>query len=726
MTEAPTRKSRAGVSPVVATILLIAITVVAVGTVAVFVMGLPPLKPSIVASLDIEGATKNSTVLVINHKSGASVTSAFTPSSSGAISVNDWTDMEVRVNGAKIVAKNVKLNGSTVSSGIIYDFIAGDVLEIELVTPAALHPGDVVKIMYRPATEELATAEVPPPTTTTTTTGTTTTGTTTTGTTTTGTTTTGTTTTTTTSGTTTTTTPPPNRPPVADISVPPTLKEDVSVVLDGTASYDPDGTITTYSWAVSEGTLTNDTTATPTLSVPDVSADTDVTIGLTVTDDDGATHSDTATMTVMNVVQVLTVDDDRVQCPTADYTTIQDALGYPGTWIRVYPGAYSGTVYVGEGQIIIAEQGPLVTTISGGTGSDPPVLLRGDRIIFDGFTVTGGFPSIKLEGTGRVEGSVLSSEVNGCVVKNCITVGGIGIMVRNADYCYFENDNCSGGGTCGMLVEEASVNNTIKGCTLSSNGASGVWVRNADSWRPNIDVEYNVIRNNTMNSNGECGVKLSVGAPNNTVNNNYFDGNAWAVFLDGALYGCDNNTIINNKCYNNGERGVWVRGGKVWSLGNIIVYSDHNRIENNIISGAGKAGITIGEPYGGEGNVVAGNDISGALGGLARGGIELADDNTPGTIIENNYIHGNLNGVRIMAGNANITGCRINHNNIEGNTAFGVYREVPTPGELDAINNWWGHASGPAPPGGSGSGDNVGEHITFNPYSSSKYTDIPH
>jgi len=117
--------------------------------------------PILLVAIDIENATAGSTVLVIRHVTGDPITTAFTPSSSGAVSVNDWTDMEVRVNGAKIVATNVKLNGSTVSSSIIYDFIAGDVLELELVTPSALHPSDVIKIIYRPASEELATAEVP-------------------------------------------------------------------------------------------------------------------------------------------------------------------------------------------------------------------------------------------------------------------------------------------------------------------------------------------------------------------------------------------------------------------------------------------------------------------------------------------------------------------------------------------------------------------------------------
>ena len=117
--------------------------------------------PPVVASVTIEGASNNSTVLVLRHVAGDPIRTAFSPSGSGTISANDWADMEVRVNGAKVATTGDKPNDSPVSSGTAYDFIAGDTLELRLVTPAALQPSDVITIIYKPANEVITTTTVP-------------------------------------------------------------------------------------------------------------------------------------------------------------------------------------------------------------------------------------------------------------------------------------------------------------------------------------------------------------------------------------------------------------------------------------------------------------------------------------------------------------------------------------------------------------------------------------
>ena len=76
---------------------------------------------------------------------------------------------------------------------------------------------------------------------------------------------------------------------------------DYDHVLDGGDSSDPDGDELTYSWAVlsGDGTLTDETTSTPTLTQTGPSAEygetntESVSVELTVTDCMGATHTDT-------------------------------------------------------------------------------------------------------------------------------------------------------------------------------------------------------------------------------------------------------------------------------------------------------------------------------------------------------------------------------------------------------------------------------------------------
>ena len=99
----------------------------------------------------------------------------------------------------------------------------------------------------------------------------------------------------------------PNVAPVADAGDPQRLSTGGTGTLDGSGSRDPDGTRVTYSWARTGGTtgatapLTGATSAMPgfTVMTPTAGGSDETHIfTLTVTDDDGATHEDTVTITV--------------------------------------------------------------------------------------------------------------------------------------------------------------------------------------------------------------------------------------------------------------------------------------------------------------------------------------------------------------------------------------------------------------------------------------------
>jgi hypothetical protein len=93
--------------------------------------------------------------------------------------------------------------------------------------------------------------------------------------------------------------PPPNQAPTADAGVDRTVNEGATVRLTGTGT-DIDGTIEAYSWQQISGlavVITNADMADAFFTAPAVEVTQDLTFRLTVTDDDGATGSDTATIT---------------------------------------------------------------------------------------------------------------------------------------------------------------------------------------------------------------------------------------------------------------------------------------------------------------------------------------------------------------------------------------------------------------------------------------------
>jgi large repetitive protein len=98
-----------------------------------------------------------------------------------------------------------------------------------------------------------------------------------------------------------------NLPPVANAGSDKIVEEGtMDVVLDGSNSSDSDGTITSYLWTQTEGpavVLNSPNTAAVSFDAPIVSNDTLLKFNLTVTDNSGATNSDTVAVTIKDANQ---------------------------------------------------------------------------------------------------------------------------------------------------------------------------------------------------------------------------------------------------------------------------------------------------------------------------------------------------------------------------------------------------------------------------------------
>ena len=127
---------------------------------------------------------------------------------------------------------------------------------------------------------------------------------------------------------------PSNKPPVADANGPYIVLENDTKQLDGTGSYDPDGSIVSYTWSGQCASYLDDVhKSKPIFTAPEVSSDTNYSCTLTVTDNDGATDSATTVIQVKDTAPVcgnniiegdeecevgpdgLFLTDDDINCP---------------------------------------------------------------------------------------------------------------------------------------------------------------------------------------------------------------------------------------------------------------------------------------------------------------------------------------------------------------------------------------------------------------------------
>lgn len=169
---------------------------------------------------------------------------------------------------------------------------------------------------------------------------------------------------------------PSNTPPTANAGADQSVTEGTSVTLAGSGA-DSDGTISSYAWTQVSGpsvTLSNANTASASFTAPDVSADTTLEFKLTVTDNGGATATDTVNVTVHDTS---VPGADVTINVTATYDSVphnsSDALDYAKITQKPIRGAIAKLLRASDNTVIASAvtdaQGKFSFTAPGNTNA---------------------------------------------------------------------------------------------------------------------------------------------------------------------------------------------------------------------------------------------------------------------------------------------------------------------------------------------------------------------
>ncbi len=354
----------------------------------------------------------------------------------------------------------------------------------------------------------------------------------------------------------------PNQPPVAVASVTPDHgSAPLTVQFSSADSYDPDGTISATSWDFGDGSSSNE--ANPSHTYTSVNTFQAV---LTVTDNNGATHTDTVSVNVQ------------------DGTTIY-AGDVSGTWSASgSPYRIEGDITVPAGQTLTIEAGTEVsfqnwysltvngTLLANGTASEPILFTTTDtspgwlgirfvnapdgslldHVIVEKGHATGASP---LDSGGGIYIDGSSPTISNSIIRNNLAKNsGGGIYLNNSNATLIGNSiinnqagqggTSNGGGLAVWYSNPVLTDNVISGNSVAISGTyttpsgygGGLFLRSSDAVLTGNLISDNHV-NGSANSNARGGgLYLYYGSPvfvNNTITGNSVENSSGVLFHQG-------------------------------------------------------------------------------------------------------------------------------------------------------------------------------------------------
>ena len=396
-----------------------------------------------------------------------------------------------------------------------------------------------------------------------------------------------------------------NQPPVAVASLTPDHgSAPLTVQFSSADSYDPDGTISATSWNFGDGSSSTEADPSHTYTSVNVFQAT-----LTVTDNDGATHSDTVSVNVQDGTTIYAGDvsgtwdaagspyriEGDITVPTGGTLTIESgvevsfqswySLTVNGTLVAdgtavepiLFTGADSpgwlGIRFVGASDSSLLDH--VIVEKGHATGADP--LNKGGGIYIDGSNPTVSNSTIRDNLAKYSGGGIYLNNSNATLVGNTIIDNTAG-----------QGASASGGGLAILYSNPIVMDNVISGnsvyiaggYTTPTGSGGGLFLRSSDATLTGNLISDNHI-NASLNSNSRgAGLYLYYGSPNfvnNTISGNTIENVSTgylAVKEGGGIYTYNSYpTIVNTILWNNAPEELFAADyGFVSTY--VIAYSD--------------------------------------------------------------------------------------------------------------------------------------------------------
>ena len=241
-----------------------------------------------------------------------------------------------------------------------------------------------------------------------------------------------------------------NTAPTADAGGPYTVNQGVALTMDGSGSVDPDGTISTFAWDCDNNGSYETSSASATGATCTFADIGTYTVGLQITDDDGATDIDSATVTVTNTPPVaeangnyagtkgVPISVDATGSGDADGTLTAIVWDCDDDGVFETSGSTASCTYNAVGTYTITVQ---VTDDDGDSATDTAIAVVGN----DPPTADAGGPYTGAEGTTISFDGTGSTDVGSGIVVlwewDCTTDGSYDSAVpAPAGSCVYADD----------------------------------------------------------------------------------------------------------------------------------------------------------------------------------------------------------------------------------------------------------------------------------------------